>query len=68
MSHRPSLSAVNLVDTQTASTGRIGLLLALLAFLLAGAAGWVLPLRALLPLEHALRVDAGPGISSGPRP
>jgi hypothetical protein len=68
MSHRPSLSAVGPLGTQTASNGRTGLLLALLALLLAGAAGWVLPERTLLPLENALRADAGQGISSEPRP
>jgi hypothetical protein len=68
MSHRPSLSALDSLGAQTASTGRTGLLLALLALLLAGAVGWVLPARTLLPLENALRADAEQGISSEPRP
>ena len=64
MSHRPSLSALDSLGTQTVSTGRTGLLVALLALLLAGAAGWVLPERTLLPLENALRADAEQGTSS----
>ena len=68
MSHRPSLSALDPLVTPAGSAGRIGLLLALLVLLLAGTAAWILPGRTLLPLENALRSDAGPGTSSGPRP
>jgi hypothetical protein len=68
MSHRSSLSALDSSGSQTVSTGRTGLFVALLALLLAGAAGWVLPERTLFPLENALRADADQGSSSESRP
>lgn len=68
MSHRPSLSAFRPPAGGPAPTGRRALLVALLALVLAGVAGWVLPQRALLPLEDALRADTEESIPAEPQP
>jgi hypothetical protein len=57
MSHQPPLSAFRPPSAGTGSAGRLRLLAALLALLIAGAAACVLPPRSLLPLASALRID-----------
>jgi hypothetical protein len=68
MPNRPSLSAFPRPGEPSGSHGRIGALVALLALLLAGAAWWILPQRTLLPLENALRAEAGMNAPPEPRP
>ena len=68
MSHRLPLSAFPPPGTGSGAHGRGWFLLALLALLIAAAAGWVLPARSLLPLENALRVDSPSGLPAEPGP
>ncbi len=68
MSHRMPLSASPPPGIEPRSGARGWFLLALLALLVAAAAGWVLPARTLRPLEHALRADTHAGSPAEPSP
>lgn len=65
MSQQSSLSAFRPPSAGAASTGRLGLLAAILVLLIAGIAAWALPERSILPLEAALRADGRPTTRPG---